>query len=176
MSALNGYQVSSARRRLHTISVLVENRPGVLTRVAGLFARRGYNIDSLAVSTTANPEISRMTIVVGAADEMVLSQICKQVDKLIDVITVSDHTEEAVVARELALIKVNCEDQNRAELLQIVDVFRARTVDIAEGEVIIEVTGNRDKIDAMLKLMEKYGVREMARTGEVILARGLQPT
>ncbi len=176
MSTLNGYQISSSRRRLHTISVLVENRPGVLTRVAGLFARRGYNIDSLAVSTTANPEISRMTIVVGAADEQVLTQICKQVDKLIDVIHVSDHTDEAVVARELALIKVNCEDHNRAELMQIVDVFRARTVDIAEGEVIVEVTGNRDKIDAMLKLMEKYGVREMARTGEVILARGLQPT
>lgn len=161
--------------RLHTISVLVENRPGVLTRVAGLFARRGYNIDSLAVSTTANPEISRMTIVVHA-DDQVLQQICKQVEKLIDVISVNDHTDEAVVARELSLIKVNCDNESRAELMQIVDVFRARTVDIAEGEMIVEVTGNRDKIDAMLKLMEKYGVREMARTGEVILARGLQPT
>ncbi len=167
--------VTASGLRLHTISVLVENRPGVLTRVAGLFARRGYNIDSLAVSTTANPEISRMTIVVHA-DDQVLQQICKQVEKLIDVISVNDHTDEAVVARELALIKVNCDNESRAELMQIVDVFRARTVDIAEGEMIVEVTGNRDKIDAMLKLMEKYGVREMARTGEVILARGLQPT
>lgn len=175
MSLLNGV-VDVPRQRLHTISVLVENRPGVLTRVAGLFARRGYNIDSLAVSTTANPDTSRMTIVVGAADDRVLEQICKQIFKLIDVIAVNDHTDEAVVARELALLKVNCESESRAELMQIVDVFRARIVDIAEGELIIEVTGNRPKIDAMLKLMEKYGIREMARTGEVILARGLQPT
>lgn len=164
------------RNNLHTISVLVENRPGVLTRVAGLFARRGYNIESLAVSTTADTAISRMTIVVHAGDESVLAQICKQVYKLVDVIAVNDHTGEAVVARELALIKVNCDSDNRAELMQIVEVFRARTVDIAEGEVIIEVTGNRDKIDALLQLMRKYGIREMARTGEVILARGQQPT
>ncbi|NUP99736.1 MAG: acetolactate synthase small subunit [Armatimonadetes bacterium] len=175
MISLNGAP-PQLKRRLHTISVLVENRPGVLTRVAGLFARRGYNIDSLAVSTTANRGISRMTIVVGAEDDGVLTQICKQVGKLIDVISVNDHTDEAVVARELALIKVNCDHETRAELMQIIDVFRARTVDIAEGELILEVTGNRDKIDAMLKLMEKYGIREMARTGEIILARGLQPT
>lgn len=174
MSTLNGFATSEPR--LHTISVLVENRPGVLTRVAGLFARRGYNIDSLAVSTTADAGISRMTIVVAAEDAQVLGQICKQVDKLIDVIGVNDHTEEAVVARELALIKVNCTDLNRSELLQVVEVFRARTVDIGDNEVIVEVTGNRDKINAMLKLMAKYGIREMARTGEVILARGLQPT
>lgn len=160
----------------HTISMLVENRPGVLTRVAGLFSRRGYNIDSLAVSTTADPEISRMTVVVRAPDEHVLRQICKQVEKLVDVKSVNDHTHEAVVARELALIKVSLEPEERAELMQIVDVFRARTVDIAEGEIIIEVTGNRDKIDAMLRLLRKYGILEMARTGEVILARGLQPT
>ena len=160
----------------HTISVLVENRPGVLTRVAGLFARRGYNIDSLAVSTTDDHAISRMTIVVHAADESVLTQICKQVHKLVDVISVNDHTDEAVVTRELALIKVNLDGENRAELMQIVEVFRARTVDIAEGEIIIEVTGNRDKIDALLKLVRKYGIREMARTGEIILSRGVQPT
>lgn len=162
--------------RPHTISMLVENRPGVLTRVAGLFARRGYNIDSLAVSTTANPQISRMTVVTHAEDELVLRQICKQVEKLIDVISVNDHTDEAVVARELGLVKINCDQSNRAELMQIVDVFRARIVDIAEGELIVEVTGNREKLDAMVKLVEKYGIREMARTGEIILARGLQPT
>jgi len=114
--------------------------------------------------------------VVRAADEMVLLQICKQVGKLVDVISVNDHTDEAVVARELALVKVNCDENNRAEVIQIITVFRARTVDIADGEMVIEVTGARDKIDAMLRLLDKYGILEMARTGEVILARGLQPT
>ncbi len=175
MSSLNG-QLTRTEQRQHTISMLVENRPGVLTRVAGLFARRGYNIDSLAVSTTADTAISRMTVVTQCEDEHVLRQICKQVEKLIDVITVSDHTDEAVVARELALIKIRCDHTNRAEVMQIVDVFRARTVDIAEGEMIVEVTGNHEKIDAMLKLLDKFGIIEMARTGEILLARGLQPT
>ena len=174
MSAHNSNTESTGRP--HTISVLVENRPGVLTRVAGLFARRGYNIDSLAVAATSEPAISRMTAVVRASDEMVLQQICKQVGKLVDVISVNDHTDEAVVARELALVKVNCDENNRAEVIQIITVFRARTVDIADGEMVIEVTGSRDKIDAMLRLLDKYGILEMARTGEVILARGLQPT
>ncbi len=174
MSAHNSNTDSTGRP--HTISVLVENRPGVLTRVAGLFARRGYNIDSLAVAATSEPAISRMTAVVRASDEMVLQQICKQVGKLVDVISVNDHTDEAVVARELALVKVNCDENNRAEVIQIITVFRARTVDIADGEMVIEVTGSRDKIDAMLRLLDKYGILEMARTGEVILARGLQPT
>ena len=174
MSAHNSNTESTGRP--HTISVLVENRPGVLTRVAGLFARRGYNIDSLAVAATSEPAISRMTAVVRASDEMVLQQICKQVGKLVDVISVNDHTDEAVVARELALVKVNCDENNRAEVIQIITVFRARTVDIADGEMVIEVTGARDKIDAMLRLLDKYGILEMARTGEVILARGLQPT
>ena len=174
MSSLNGPS-DQPKTRLHTISVLVENRPGVLTRVAGLFARRAYNIDSLAVATTHDDATSRMTIVV-KADDLVLSQICKQVAKLIDVIAVNDHTDEAVVARELALLKVKCGPDTRAEVMQIVNVFRARTVDIGDEEVIVEVTGNRDKINALLKLMDKYGIEEMARTGEVILARGLQPT
>ncbi|MBI5832002.1 MAG: acetolactate synthase small subunit [Armatimonadetes bacterium] len=174
MSAHNSNTECSGRP--HTVSVLVENRPGVLTRVAGLFARRGYNIDSLAVAATSDPAISRMTAVVRAADEMVLQQICKQVGKLVDVISVNDHTDEAVVARELALVKVNCDENNRAEVIQIITVFRARTVDIADGEMVIEVTGAREKIDAMLRLLDKYGILEMARTGEVILARGLQPT
>lgn len=177
MSALANGQLSTAQKaRLHTISMLVEDRPGVLTRVAGLFARRGYNIDSLAVSNAAQPHTSRISVVLHAEDEQVLRQICKQVEKLVDVISVNDHTDEAVVARELALIKVNVDNDWRAELMQIVEVFRARTVDIADGEMIIEVTGNRDKIDAMLRLLEKYGIRELARTGEVILARGAQPT
>lgn len=161
--------------RPHTISVLVENKPGVLTRVAGLFARRGYNIDSLAVAATDDPGLSRMTVVVQTKDELVLSQICAQVEKLIDVHSINDHTEEAIVARELALVKVRCDDASLAAILQIVTVFRARTVDIAEGEVVIEVTGARDKIDAMLRLLERHGIVEMARTGEVILSRGVQP-
>jgi acetolactate synthase-1/3 small subunit len=168
--------MSARSERPHTLSVLVENRPGVLTRVAGLFARRGYNIDSLAVATTSDPAISRMTVVVRTEDDQVLNQICRQVGKLIDVINVSDHTDEAVVARELALVKINCDDTSRADVLQIINVFRARTVDIAEGEITVEVTGSREKLDAMMRLLTKYGILEMARTGEVILARGLQPT
>ncbi|MCC7494364.1 MAG: acetolactate synthase small subunit [Fimbriimonadaceae bacterium] len=172
MSSLNG---SGPRTRSHTISVEVENRPGVLTRVAGLFARRGYNIESLAVSTTERPDTSRMTIVVDA-DDAVLSQICRQVGKLIDVKAVNDNTDVAVVARELALLKVACGSADRPELIQFCDVFRARIVDLAEGEMIIEVTGNRPKIDAFIKLLDKFAIIEMARTGEILLARGLQDT
>jgi acetolactate synthase-1/3 small subunit len=168
--------MSSFNGRPHTLSVLVENRPGVLTRVAGLFARRGYNIDSLAVAATADPGVSRMTVVVRAEDEFVLGQICRQVGKLVDVISVTDHTGESVVARELALVKVNCADHSRSEIMQIINCFRARTVDIADGELVIEVTGAHEKLDAMLRLLQKYGILEIARTGEIILARGLQPT
>jgi acetolactate synthase-1/3 small subunit len=172
---MSGQSITLATRS-HTLSILVENRPGVLARIAGLFARRGYNIDSLAVAATADPRISRMTVVVLAADESVLRQICRQVGKLIDVISVNDHTDEKVVNRELLLVKVRCDDTNRAEVFQVLNVFRARTVDIADGEVIVEVTGSRDKIDALLRLLDKYGILELMRTGEIILARGMQPT
>lgn len=170
---------NGSKNHLHTISVLVENRAGVLARVAGLFSRRGYNIESLSVNTTQDPNTSRMTIVVkderGEGD-VVLDQINKQLSKLIDVISVNDHTGEEVVARELGLIKLNVTAVTRAELMQIVDIFRARIVDLAEEEMIVEVTGGRDKIDAFLRLVKKFGIREMARTGEVILARGMQET
>lgn len=168
--------MSNGLGRRHTISMLVENRPGVLTRVAGVFARRGYNIDSLAVAPSTGEAESRMTVVVWAEDDTVLKQICAQVGKLIDVRSVSDHTDQQVVARELALIKVRCEDEHRGELLQIITVFRARTVDISADEIIVEVTGSREKIDAMLRLFAKYAILELSRTGEIILARGMQAT
>jgi acetolactate synthase-1/3 small subunit len=153
----------------------VENRPGVLARVAGLFSRRGFNIESLSVNMTNDPKTSRMTIVTNG-DDQVLEQISKQLSKLIDVISVSDHTGEAVVNRELALIKVYASPATRSEIMQIVDIFRARIVDVSEEEVTLEVTGSYDKIDALLKLLEKFGIIETARTGEVILTRGMQPT
>lgn len=160
----------------HTISVLVENRPGVLARTAGLFARRGFNIDSLAVSSTEDPDTSRMTIVVkGPAD--ILEQISKQLYKLIDVIKVMDHTEDDVVSRELAMFKVHAADgPKRAELMQIVDIFRAKIVDMAEKTMIIEATGSEEKIDALEQLLEGYGIKEMVRTGRIVLVRGGKAT
>ncbi|HEX2949591.1 MAG TPA: acetolactate synthase small subunit [Armatimonadota bacterium] len=160
----------------HTISVLVENRPGVLARAAALFSRRGFNIDSLAVSTTEDPCTSRMTIVVDGPAS-VLEQISKQLYKLIDVIKVMDHTDDQVVARELALIKVHAvEPAERAELMQIVDIFRAKIVDLADKTIIIEATGNGDKIDALEKLLNGYGIKEMVRSGRVVLVRGSKTT
>jgi acetolactate synthase-1/3 small subunit len=160
----------------HTISVLVENKPGVLARTASLFARRGFNIDSLAVSTTEDPNVSRMTIVVmGPAD--ILEQISKQLYKLIDVIKVLDHTDDSVVARELALIKVHAsESSKRAELMQVVSIFRANIVDLCEKTITIEATGSADKIDALERMLEGYGIKEMVRTGKVVLVRGTKTT
>src|SRR5215210_160897 len=130
----------------HVITALVENHPGVLARVAGLFARRGYNIESLTVSVTEDPAMSRMTIVVGG-DHTVLEQITKQLHKLIEVLRVVDYTETAAVERELALIKVNAEPRDRGEIMQIVEIFRARIIDMSEKTFIIEVTGSTDKLD-----------------------------
>jgi acetolactate synthase-1/3 small subunit len=155
----------------HTITVLVDNKPGVLARVSGLFARRGYNIESLAVSITDNPEISRMTIVVNG-DEHVVEQITKQLHKLIDVSKVMDYIDIAMVARELALIKVHAEIANRTAILQLVDVFRGRVIDMADKTFVIELTGSNDKIDAFEKLIEPYGVKELVRTGRIAMARG----
>ena len=159
----------------HTISVLVENRPGVLTRCAGLFSRRGFNIESLAVSKTHDPTISRMTLVVEGPDQ-VLEQIQKQLYKLIDVIKVLDHSDEAVVSRELALIKVNAEPERRGEIMQIVNIFRANIVDVAPKSFIIEVTGGEEKINAIEGLLHQFGIRELMRTGRIVLARGSKAT
>ncbi|HHX94495.1 MAG TPA: acetolactate synthase small subunit [Clostridia bacterium] len=155
----------------HTLSVLVENKPGVLTRVAGLFARRGYNIDSLAVGMTENPAISRMTIVVDG-DEYVIQQVTKQLDKLIDVIKVLDITSEQYVERELILIRVNASPAVRGEIMQIVDIFRARIVDIGKDSLIIEATGDLGKINAIESSMKPFGIMEVVRTGKVAMVRG----
>ncbi|NLN17804.1 MAG: acetolactate synthase small subunit [Firmicutes bacterium] len=155
----------------HTLSVLVHNRSGVLVRIAGLFSRRGYNIESIAVGVTEDPDISRMTIVV-EGDEAIVEQIIKNVHKLIDVLRVSNITSEDVVDRELALIKVATDSHNRSEILQIVDIFRARIVDVSDRSVIVEVTGNEGKVDAMVQLLRPYGIKEMARTGKIAMVRG----
>jgi len=159
----------------HTISALVENKPGVLARCAGLFARRGFNIDSLAVSITENPAVSRMIITVSGA-EQTLDQICKQLQKLVDVIAVLDHTEDATVERELCLCKVAADTAHRAEIVQICDIFRGDVVDIGNGTVIIQLIGDKEKIDAFVRLMQDYDIQEMVRTGKIVLTRGVQPT
>jgi len=154
-----------------TLAVLVENKPGVLTRIAGLFARRGFNIDSLAVGETEDPTVSRMTIVVDG-DERVLEQVEKQLNKLIDVIKLTDITEEEHVNRELILIKVSSPDaQTRQEIMQIVDVFRARIVDIGRDALIIEATGDQEKINAIQSALKPFGIKELARTGKIAMVR-----
>jgi acetolactate synthase-1/3 small subunit len=155
----------------HTLSVTVENRPGVLTRVATLFRRRGYNIDSLTVGTTENPGISRMTIVV-QGDDQVIEQVSKQLYKLIDVIKVIDITHDRSVDRELVLIKVKADNNVRAEIVQIVDIFRARIVDIGRNSLIVEATGDQGKIDALEDSFRPFGIQELVRTGKISMVRG----
>jgi len=161
----------------HTISTLVENKPGVLARVAGLFSRRGYNIASLAVSTTQDPKISRMAIVVDdEGDPAILEQISKQLYKLIDVIKVFDHTGDRIVESELSLVKVTSNAATRAEIMQLADIFRAKVVDVSDGRLIVEATGKEEKIDALVELLQKFGIEEMVRTGKVVLVRGARAT
>ena len=157
----------------HIISVLVENKPRVLARVSSLFARRGYNIGSLAVGPTHDPTISRITLVVEGNTDT-LEQITKQLYKLIEVIKVGDFTQTSYVDRELALIKVNASSDIRGEIVQTVEIFRARVIDVEEKSLIVEVTGTPDKIDALEQLLRKYGIIEMTRTGRIALARGSQ--
>jgi len=159
----------------HVISALVDNRPGVLARTAGLFARRGYNIDALAVSITEDPAVSRMTITV-TGDERVLDQICKQLAKLVDVRQVIDHTGHALVERELCLVKVKTTPETRRDILDVVEIFRGDVLDVGNGTLIIQVTGDEQKIDAFVRIMRDYGIVEMVRTGRVVLTRGMQPT
>jgi len=149
----------------HTLSVLVANKPGVLTHVSGLFSRRGYNIDSLTVGVTENPDISRMTIVVHG-DEHIIEQVTKQLNKLIDIIKVVDISPQESVDRELALIKVTADPTSRAEIIQIVNIFRGKVVDVSAKSLIIEVTGSTDKINALEELMRPFGIKEMVRTGK----------
>ncbi|KPJ66733.1 acetolactate synthase [candidate division WOR-1 bacterium DG_54_3] len=155
----------------HTISVIVENKPGVLHRVSGLFSRRGFNIESLAVGTTDNPEISRMTIV-AEGDEQTLEQIIKQLYKQIDVLKVFDLPAEEAVERELALIKVHASEKTRGEITQIVDIFKARIIDVAQDSLTIEISAEKHKVEDMQKLLEKFGIQELVRTGKIALQRG----
>ncbi|MCC6483573.1 MAG: acetolactate synthase small subunit [Armatimonadetes bacterium] len=155
----------------HTITILVENRPGVLARVAGLFARRGYNVDSLAVSITEDPTMSRMTVVC-TGDAYILDQITKQLSKLVDVVKVADYTDMPMMERELALIKVNAETPRRGEIMQLVEIFRASIIDISETTFTVEVTGDVEKISAFEQLLRPYGIRELVRTGRIALVRG----
>ena len=161
----------STKGELHTIVALVEDRPGVLTRVASMFRRRGFNIASLAVGKSEQPGLSRMTFVV-ECDEYTVNQVTKQLDKLIDVIRVTDITTQEIVARELALIKVNANTTNRGEVIQIVQLFRANIVDVGAQSVVIEITGEEDKINALHDLLEPFGIIEMLRTGLVAMVRG----
>lgn len=155
----------------HTISVLVENEFGVLARVAGLFSGRGFNIESLSVAPTLEPTISRMTIVT-RGDDHIIEQINKQLHKLINTIKVIDFTHKECVAREMALIKVSAEETTRAEVLRITDIFRAKVIDVAPRCYSIEVTGTTSKIDAIIELLRPMGIKEVVRTGPVVLARG----
>jgi acetolactate synthase-1/3 small subunit len=155
----------------HTISVLVENKSGVLARVAGLFSGRGYNIDSLNVAETEDATVSRMTIV-ARGDDRVLEQITKQLNRLVDVIKVTDLTSEDHVDRELVMIKVSAQPGNRSEIIHIADIFRANIVDVSHETLIIRVTGDEDKIEAMINILGPYGIKEIARSGKVAIARG----
>ncbi|HIK38676.1 MAG: acetolactate synthase small subunit [Geminocystis sp.] len=154
----------------HTISVLVEDEAGVLTRIAGLFARRGYNIESLAVGPAEQEGISRITMVV-PGDERTIEQLTKQLNKLINVIKVSDITEVPCVERELMLVKVHANSSNRSEVLQIVQIFRAKVVDISEDTLTLEVVGDPGKMAAIISMLTKFGIKEIARTGKIALVR-----
>lgn len=156
---------------MHTLSVLVENRPGVLARVAGLFSRRGFNIDSLAVGPTEVDDVSRMTIVVDAAAQP-LEQVTKQLNKLVNVLKIVELEDTAAVYRELWLIKVQADPAVRAQVIEIADVFRSKVVDVDHDAVVIEATGATDKLEAMLRLLSPYGVRELVRSGLIAVGRG----
>jgi acetolactate synthase-1/3 small subunit len=155
----------------HTITVLVENKFGVLSRIAGLFSGRGFNIESLCVAETLDPSVSRMTIVT-RGDDQIIEQITKQLNKLIDVIKVSDLTATEFVEREMALAKVKITKENRAEILGIVDIFRCKVVDASPRSYVIEVTGDQGKIKAFLNVLKPMGIMEIVRTGKVAVSRG----
>ncbi len=158
----------------HIISALVANRPGVLAHAAGLFSARGFNIDSLAVGETEQPDLSRMTIVV-AGDEAILEQVRKQLAKLIDVVKVQDFSAARYVERDLALIKVNTPPDKRGEIIELVNIFRARIVDVGHSELMIELAGTEDKVAAFIDLVRAYGIVELARTGRIALTRSYPP-
>jgi acetolactate synthase-1/3 small subunit len=155
----------------HTLVALVNDRPGVLNRVVSLFRRRGFNIDSIAVGHSEVPHLSRVTIIVNGTTATV-EQVRKQLDKLIDIVKITDISSEKMTSRELSLIKVKATSATRSEILEIADIFRANIVDVAADSLTIEITGDEDKIDSMLKLLRGFGVKEIARTGRVAMVRG----
>lgn len=155
---------------LHTLAVLVDNHPGVLTRISGLFARRAYNIESLSVCETENPAISRMTIVVDG-DDQVIEQVTKQLHKLVAVHKIVDLTSESVVDRELALVRIKVNANSRQEVLQNVDIFRGRVVDMGRSNITVELTGDEEKIDAFVRTIRPYGLQELVRTGKIVILR-----
>ncbi len=162
---------SQGTPRTHTLSVLVEDKPGVLARVASLFSRRGYNIQSLAVGATEQKDMSRMTIVV-SVDESPLEQITKQLNKLINVIKIVEQDEDNNVSRELALVKVRADATTRGQVIEAVNLFRAKVVDVSTESLTIEATGTPAKLEAFLRVLEPYGIRELAQSGVVSLSRG----
>ena len=156
---------------IHTLSVLVENKPGVLARIAGLFSRRGFNIDSLAVGPTEHPDISRMTIVVNV-EEIALEQVTKQLNKLIEVIKIVELDDREAIERELLLVKVKADVDSRSQVLDVVQLFKARVVDVATDAITIEVTGNSAKLGDFLAVLEPFGIRELVQSGVVAIGRG----
>ena len=157
----------------HTITALVQDRPGVLTRIASMFRRRGFNIASLAVGKSEQPQLSRMTFVVDSDSDDIVEQVTKQLHKIIEVVKVSDLSKEDIVARELALVKVRAQTASaRSEIIQVVELFRAKIVDVASDSVAIEVTGDEDKIESILTLLRGFGIVEVMRTGRVAMVRG----
>ena len=155
----------------HTLSVLVENKPGVLARIAGLFSRRGFNIDSLAVGPTEHPEISRMTIVVNVEDSP-LEQVTKQLNELVEVIKIVELDGAASVSRELLLVKVKADATTRGQVLEVVQLFKAKVVDVATDAITVQVVGNQDKLEDFLRIVEPFGVRELVQSGMVAIGRG----
>lgn len=163
--------ISRFSGRKHVLSILVENRPGVLARVAGLFSRRGFNIDTLAVGPTEDPDISRITLTLDGAVHPI-DQVTKQLHKLINVLKIRDMEPQETVTREMAMFKVSAAVENRAEIVQFAEIFRANIVDVSRRALIVEVTGSHEKIEAFEKMLRPHGLLEMVRTGEVALSRG----
>jgi acetolactate synthase-1/3 small subunit len=165
----------TTKMTIHTLSVYVANKPGVLARIAQVFARRGFNIESLVVSPAMDGKFSRMTIGLSGNPDM-LDQIIKQVSKLIDVLTCKDHSDDEAVIRELALVKIRCGVERRSEALQVVEHFSCKTVDLTEKSMIIMATGDSEKVDAFINMIKMFDVVELVRTGKVLMVRGEEPT
>ncbi|MFF4601311.1 acetolactate synthase small subunit [Streptomyces sp. NPDC001339] len=155
----------------HTLSVLVENTPGILARIAALFSRRGFNIDSLAVGVTEHPEISRITIVV-SVESLPLEQVTKQLNKLVNVLKIVELEPAATIQRRLVLVKVRADNETRSQIVEIVQLFRAKTVDVSPEAVTIEATGSTEKLEAMLKMLEPFGIKELVQSGSIAIGRG----